>query len=642
VSSGRLSSPERRLVRRCLESIDAGSRAAAVAAARELAAAANGAARCAGARLLFLLRLYQECLDALQDWIAEHPDDAYPRRLHYSLLRKLHFDEEAETALDELLRRADDPALRRAAVEHYRATHRPREALAQLEHLLERAPDDAVARRLQLALAVEAGEAEIARRAAGRLLTLGPEDWPELVEQMLRAGLFDEAERWASRRAESPRGAALLARLDLFRGAWQEAYDRAAAAFERDPASETAVAVMVGASIMTGDLERAEGALSRLSAEPGPTLRVWRADLRRRRGDLDGAKGELTRLQNEVTDYFAAKLLWVLVRGELEPEPWPTTTAYDGLLEGQLAALGIEVPIERGAASGADLRAAAAAALEKLAGNRTPFPSVVEDGRLRLLRVPPSPRHRIREIQHMATWMGLPRVAQEVDAELERIGDHPIARCYGAEIDLWSGDYDRARRKFADILDGAPRTTWAWIGLGASQVLLGDPRQGLSTLDEGVRVMGWRGATLPVYRGEALLRLGRFDEAADELAAACDAHPSRVAAWTLRLLAAAARGGAAERDELFARIERMAPALLADAARVAGVEAWWPGAAPAAVQVAVAEQALASMRGNRSSSCAFWLAPGTGSVRSVLYQRPPASPDWEAHEKRALSRLAKE
>lgn len=637
-----LAPAERRLVRDCIDAIDAGNRTAAVAAARQLAGAAESAARSVGARLLFLLRLYQESLDTLRDWTAAHPDDDYPRRLHFSLLKRLHFEEEAEVALDELLRRGGDPTLWLAAAEHYRSTERPREALAQLEHALEQTSDEAALRRRQLQLAVEAGDAAAARRAAERTLELDAASWSGVVEQMLRVGLFEDAEREAERHADDPRATAVLAQLALFRGDTERAYERAAAALEQDAGSESAIAVMVGAALLDGDLERAESAIAQLRGTPGPALRTWRADLLRRRGDLEAARRELTQLQNDVTGYFAAKLLWVLVKNEIEAEPFPNTLAYDGLLEGQLAALGLEVVTDRGHASGAELCAASEAGLARMAGNRTPFPSVVEDGRLRLLDVPPSPRHRVREIQHMSPWLGLARTAERLSEELARLGDHPIARCYAAEMDLWAGEYERARREFEAILAAAPRTTWAWIGLGASQVLLGDPTTGLNTLDEGVRVMGWRGATLPVYRGEALLRIGRLDEAAEELAEACAVHPSRVAAWTLRLVAAGARGRSDEQEEWFDHLERMAPALLADAARDAGIEAWWPGRPSAAIQLSLAERALTLMRGNRSSSCAFWLAPGTDIVRAVLHQRPPTSPDWEAHEKRALLRLAKD
>jgi len=639
---GALPQSVRRQIAECLALLDRSQRGPAVAAARSLAGAADPTAVYVGSRLLFFLRLYEESLERLREHLLEHPDDGYARRLHYSFLKKLHFGQEAEAALDALLRAGDDPTLRRVAAQHYQATARPKEALAQMHYVLEAAPADARLCRWQLDLAVFAGERDIGRQVAARAMRLDPTIWFDVVEQMLKLGLLDEVEAEAQSRASTPQGAAMLAQLDLFRGDWERAYAQASAALERAPDLELALCVMVAASIAAGDLDRAQRDSSRRSGEVGPTLRTWTADLLRRRGDLQGARRELTRVQNEVPDYFAAKLLWVLVKAAIEDEPWPNTAAYEGLMEGQLAALGIELEVRDGHVAGSELRAAVGVVLEKLAGNRTPFPTTVQDGRLLSLYLPASPRRRVQEIQHKAIWMGLDLAKQRVAAELERIGNHPIARCYGAELDLWAGDYDVARQKFEDILGEARQTTWAWIGLGASRILLGDAEEGLRTLDEGVKVMGWRGATLPAIRGEALFRLGRLDEAAVEIQEACANHPSRVSSSVLRVLIADARGETAERDQVFSHLDDSAPALVADAQRAAGVEGWWPGTAPAEVLARVCEQALALMRGNRSSSCAFWLAPGTEMVRSVLPHQQESSSQWEARERLALLRLAGE
>ena len=627
-------------LRACLDSIAKGRRGEAVDLARALAADPERLTRFIGARLLYLLRLYQEAFDSLEEHLRAHGDDAYALRLRYSLLKRLRFEQEGGGALGALLRVADDARVHEAAVLHFQGMGRPQIALAHLGRVL-RAKDGAAHQyRAQLRLAVDAGDLDTARRAATRALQLDPARWLDVVDKLLEAGFFDLAEREADRHVETPEGRAVLGQLALFGGAWSRAYEHASSACERDPGCERAIAVMVGASVMGGDLDRAERDLARRRGDLGPTLRTWLAEILLRRNDLAGARRELTRVQNEVPDYFPAKLLWVLVKGELDREEWATLSAYDGLLEGQIQALGIELPVADGRIAASPLAAAAAEALALLKGNRSPFPSVVRGGELQSVRVPRGARHRVREVQHATPWIGIDRAKAEVVAELARIGPHPIAECYEAELYLWAGDYAAARGKFERILAGAPRTTWAWIGLGANLVLLGDAGRGLSTLDEGVKVMGFRGATLPVYRGEALFRLGRLDEAAAELEEACQTHPSRVAAWVLRVLVEHARGRAAGRDQAFAHLDGAATALLSDAARAARVDGWWPGSPSAETQQRVAAQALVLMRGNRSSSCAFWFAPGTDVIRSIVYQRPVTTPDWEAGEKRALLALA--
>ena len=627
-------------LRTCIEGIESGEREVAVDLARSFAAGSEPAARFVGARLLYLLRLYQEALDSLEEHLQTHPEDPYAHRLRYSLLKRLRFEQEADAALDGLLRIADDVRVHEAAVIHYEAMGRPQSALAHLRRVLD-ADDTAAHRyRAQLRLAIDAGDLDAAQSAAVQALQLDPARWLEVVDDLLEVGFFDLVEREASSRFETPDGRAVLGQLALFRGSWSRARELASIVCENDPTSERAMTVMVAASVMEGDLDRAERDLGRWSGEPSPTLRTWIGEILFRRNDLTGAKRELTRVQNEVFDHLPAKLLWVLVQSEIDREEWVHLPAYEGLLEGQLEAFGIRVHVDDDRVATAALCSAAAEALALLGGNRSPFPTVTRDGELRSIRVPPNPRDRARQIQHRARWIGIERVKDEMGAELARLGRYPIAECYEAELDLWSGDYGLAREKFERILARAPRTVWAWIGLGAGRDPLGRSEQRAEHSGRGREGMGWRGATLPVYRGEALFRLGRLDEAAAELEEACRTHPSRVAAWVLRVLVEHARGRAAARDEAFAHLDGGATALLSDAARAARVDGWWPGSPSAETQQRVAAQALVLMRGNRSSSCAFWFAPGTDVIRSIVYQRPVTTPDWEAGERRALLALA--
>ncbi len=639
MASKKISDPARTQLRDSLVAIEEGRRGAAVDSARELAAGGERTTRFVGARLLYLLRSYQEALDTLRDHLSSRPDDGYAHRLQFSMLKRLRFEQEAGPALDALLKVADDATVRQAAVLHYQGMGRPDLALRHLERVLERSANDPGTYRLQLNVAVEAGDAVAARRGARRALDLAPASWLEIVDRSIEIGLFDLAEREAVKRESLPEGRALLAQLAVYRGDWSNAIAHATAALELDHDNERAVTALVAATVATGDLVRAELELSRFSGEAGPALRTWHAEILRRKGDFEQARDVLARVQNDFSNYLAAKLVWVLVKGELDDEEWATTSAYDGLLEGQLQALGLELTIENEGMREADLRLAAAEALDRMAGNRSPFPSIVVGGELRAVRIPSSPRNRGRDVQHRACWVGIDQIKQEIVAELDRIGPHPIAECYDAELYLWSGDYEVAREKFEDILRRLRRTVWGWIGLGASQTLLGDPERGLATLDEGVREMGWRGATVPIYRGEALYRLGRLDEAAAELREAADNQPSRFAAWVLRVLVEEERGNPDARDRCFDHLEHNASALLSDAARSCAIEGWWPAAPSAEVKVRVAQECLHLMRGNRSSSCSFWFAPDTEIVRSVVYGRPVTSPKWEAYEQRSLREL---
>lgn len=642
MSEGALSPATREALRRALQAIAAGQRAEAVAVARALAGDADRGALLIGARLLFLLRLYDEALAALRRRLAADDGDQFVRRLQFAWLKRLHFEADAEAALAAWLRDHGDLHAHKAALVHYETTDRPAAALQHMDATLDSDPSAADRYRAQVRLAARAGDVAAARRAAEQALRRDPDRWLEVVESLLQLGCYDVVEQEAARRRPAPPAEALLAELALFRGRWDDAYAQAAAARQRDGDCQRALTVMVAAALLAGDLERAERDLAQWQGAISPALGCWRAELWFRRGDAQRAFDELSRVQNEVADYLAAKLMSVVVKGAIAPEPMATSTVFDGLLEGQMQALGVEVVWAQGRISGEALQACAARGLAILGGNRTPYPSIAgDDGSLRRVQVPASVRHRVRVIQHRAPWLGLDETRAALRAELARIGPHPIAECYAAEIDLWSGDYAAARAAFEDILRRAPRTTWAWIGLGASLVCLDDPASGLRTLDEGIRTMGWRGATLPVYRGEALFRLGQLDEAAAELDEACARHPGRVAAWLLRLLVADARGDGTGRDAAFAHLDLVAAPLLADAARAAGVDGWWPRPAAAAVQVAVATQALAAMRGNRSSSCGLWMAPGAATVRALAPHRPTSPPQWERQEQQRLLALCR-
>jgi hypothetical protein len=143
-----------------------------------------------------------------------------------------------------------------------------------------------------------------------------------------------------------------------------------------------------------------------------------------------------------------------------------------------------------------------------------------------------------------------------------------------------------------------------------------------------------------VYRGEALLRLGRLEEAALELEHATRTQPGRISAWLLSIVVADARGDDDARERAFTHLHR-AGGLLADAVAVAGIEGSWPGPLAPSDQARAAEAALSLMRGNRASSCPLWAAPTTGAMRSVIAGRVVETDAWVADELRALARLVR-
>ena len=136
---------------------------------------------------------------------------------------------------------------------------------------------------------------------------------------------------------------------------------------------------------------------------------------------------------------------------------------------------------------------------------------------------------------------------------------------------------------------------WAWIGKGAAQLLNGHPRIALWTFARGIRVVGFEGPTVFVYRGEAHRILGRVERAQQDLEQAVRSKPQRISAWINLALAD-------PKDSEMAR--QLAPAI-----RNSNPSLWWDAATAAGADpldeqdaMEILRSCLALMRGNRSSS----------------------------------------
>lgn len=237
------------------------------------------------------------------------------------------------------------------------------------------------------------------------------------------------------------------------------------------------------------------------------------------------------------------------------------------------------------------------------------------------LRVRPTPR---TPCKHALWYFMYTGDVPAAEAALRRVAvawpDAPEPWCYLGELYLYLGDYTAARRCFETALQRYARTRWAFIGLGAVDLLEGDPAGALERLARGVRVAGAEGPTAWVYRGEALFRTGDLDAARAALEHAVALNPQRVGAWVDLALVHRARGDREALAPVLGRLERHAPGFLMDACACAGVPAWGEVvAAPGDSQeslVAVLEAMLRMLRGNRSSTCVTYFTAG-GVLRAV-------------------------
>lgn len=265
--------------------------------------------------------------------------------------------------------------------------------------------------------------------------------------------------------------------------------------------------------------------------------------------------------------------------------------------------------------------------------SRGALPVVLDQGRLQRLPCRTAPRHASRLVLEAVRVLPPDELLHRFDALVARWPDAPLPVCHRGELQLWLGDTASARRDLDRALALSPRTRWAWIGLGACDLLDGDPVAALEALAEGVRRMAdTEGPAVFLYRGEARLRLGQReavsgrDEAArthllaaqGDLERALAERPMRIAGRIVLALVRHALDDFTSMDKDFADLRERAPGLLSDAGRAAGLDVWRaPGWQPEPqAAAAILESALVAMRGNRSSTCTTWFTPD-GVLRAV-------------------------
>jgi tetratricopeptide (TPR) repeat protein len=258
-------------------------------------------------------------------------------------------------------------------------------------------------------------------------------------------------------------------------------------------------------------------------------------------------------------------------------------------------------------------------------GNRTLAPSYVDDrGALRPLRFRSGPRAASRRVLDRVDVASRSELLAELDA---LVAEHPTSampRCHRGELLSWLGDYEGARADLEGVIVQFPKTRWAYIGLATLDMVAGDHARALETLALGVcRMDDTTGVAVYGVRGEALRRLGRLDEAIDDLETARALRPNRLSAWINLALAYRARGRVDEARRAFEHARARAYPLFHDAARELG--AWvddvrepWD----------MLERSLELMLANRNSVTVTWRS--RGSAPRILTGSPTSAAEVAA------------
>jgi tetratricopeptide (TPR) repeat protein len=218
------------------------------------------------------------------------------------------------------------------------------------------------------------------------------------------------------------------------------------------------------------------------------------------------------------------------------------------------------------------------------------------------------------------------------------------------ELQLWLGRYPEARADLEGAIAIYRQTRWAWFGLATLDLVAGDPERALATCAHGIQVMdNTEGPVAYLFRGEAYRLLGRLDEARQQLVRSCELHPRRLSAWTNLGLAHGAAGDGPAQREIFHRLLAEAPSLLSTASLELGDDVFQavvlegprvPGGreVPPETVDRVLGQALAMMRGNRSSSCVTYFTR-EGRMFHVPQGGRPGTPDAGARTLDEVRRL---
>ncbi len=249
--------------------------------------------------------------------------------------------------------------------------------------------------------------------------------------------------------------------------------------------------------------------------------------------------------------------------------------------------------------------------LATLDNDRTQWPTLRGEHGLVGFTWEPYPRHLTRGLQQRLRVEPPSAVLARFRALQLRHPEDPTLHTYEGETLLWLGQYEAAREAFERARQRFERTTWAWIGRGAAELMLGDPDRALATFAHGVNQSQSEGPSLFVYRGEAHLLRGDTARALHDLQQAVRRHPSRAAAWVLLASLELQQGDARRAEAVRTALTQTAPGLLQALDPGAPLDRW------------LLDLRLA-MRGNRSSTVHTWMT-ADDALRFFVWKAPSAT-----------------
>jgi tetratricopeptide (TPR) repeat protein len=186
------------------------------------------------------------------------------------------------------------------------------------------------------------------------------------------------------------------------------------------------------------------------------------------------------------------------------------------------------------------------------------------------------------------------------------------ARLLLAQLRLWRGDARGATDAARNLLASDATIAAGHRILGAAHLLEGRWVEAIAPLDQSLAVDPRNAETL-VWRAEARLRLGQFREAASDAMAGAEASEVYVVATIVRL-AAVLRSGEHVRDfsDIHDVLDKVSPGAAAGLERESLDRI-----------LAVLDDCLRGLRGNRTASSLTFVADGSSQLRRLRTAPPP-------------------
>lgn len=511
-------------------------------------------------------------------------------------------------------------------------------AIAAARRGLRRAPESAKLRMELAAALARAGHDHDCALEVAAAVRLAPADDAAfyhraasfaLLETGDLAGAARHGEAALRLRPDDPALALVLADMSLWTGDRAGALARAEAV--PGPRGRAGACRIRGQLLLAdGDVDAALRELELACAVPDPAAELSRAEALIRLGAWEPAHAALTRATAIGDGYlFAAWMLRFLAAAGERPAPdAPVNPRQIEEFAEALAEVSPHGPAALAADRQGPLVDATRDALARMGCNRSAFATYHDGHVLRRLSTRTGVRHASRQALQTIRSADPARALALLDAACARWPRSSLPLAHRGELRMWLGDDAGARADLEAALAINPRTRWAYVGLTLLAQRTGDPAGALAVSAAGIAQMrGTVGPAVYAHRAGARAATGDLAGALADLEHAVVSHPARIGAWVELGLTYAAAGDQPGLARAFDHLRAHAPGLVSDAAAAAQRPAWGDMSfTPCSEdQATILAEALAMLRGNRSSTCVTYVTPA-GQLRTVPHGPAAAHP----------------